>query len=1419
MAILGISLGPEAPFDAPLPIPLVLTVDYTRELAGDASEDGAPADDGDERPDGEERTGPGQAVTTVSTALAADLRIDDYVEKSLVRITLGNASGSALLTITDLPPKKNLSREPEFTLVVSLTASQQATVQEALKPSLSRPARRLVRAGRFVPVGFPTPRFRSMTLLVAPIREQDISDDLLRSVFDTDTFGPIALRLPKDRLARLASLPASEVATVNVELTGRFQVDVSVDHIDASEPAGWLWLLSGDETFVGLQPESDPGGSRGEVPILLPAPSPLGGDTPSQDLAGTASSSAPVPLDPSEDELLSDPELFSDDPGSSCRPFSNHGRIVSEHGFHTILRVEQPTIGGRQSVPPPDRIAPYSPVFPLYTAVLAKFPADSESEDDVGRGPQVRRSVLRGGRALLGKTAKAATAAVADERRSWTALKSRGRYVLTGDEPLDWEGDSYPYQASSLAFGHILEYRVRTRSNGLSTGVVRGSIALAPRQTKRIVTVTSSITDRTSRSERTFAQDSVDQDTTRNYGYLDQVSATLREWSKGGSDSSTSGVAGGVGFALPGFVMGGGAAHGESHSSSWARGGRDVAAQEKQSLTDALRSHGDSQRSLDSVVVREETQTETTQAVSEVLRNANYAHSLTIIFHEILRHIRVDTELVGARECVFVPFALGPFTYERAWRWRDTLRSGLRQPRLGSVLGYFDELSPGGQYIGTDIPAGQRAQHPVNHLRGSLELRLGIERPPDDDDEDAAKMQAALAQWQTLGPFMGLSIQAVRARLRRAEIDRDATFQRDVAPGIAARWVDTLTLLDISGNELKGSLDFSLASRYQFGSTVKVNFTYRPSSPTSLRRSDLMDLTLKAKRALSQGSVATLERIDYHYFTDNFDYEVSSERATNDLLRPGTGEPEQDGALIHTPLSDFETRDVRRDLEDAASELLSHLNEHSEYYHKLIWWRMDRDKLFMMLDSLQLRPNDTRSVASVVEKEPVAIVGNSLVYAVAGGAHIKVDGHENPDALHHHYVDPTARPEPIRVSLPTSGLYAQTIMDDCAALEEHLGSTDWILGDVEPELAGITPEMVASRRAATPEVSPTAFGAPIINLQNAATPPAPQGFGDILGALQSANSFRDMAGLAGTQANAMGAFSGAAALASGFAAKAVELRKVQMAAQTANEKLNVLKKAKDTGQIDAEGAKTIGAQILEDMTGGKDTSVSTEDLETLAETADERQVDVEVDKPSGKAKLTPKRQERSAQKSGQITKDFRFLFVGPNNRLLEGTWGVRIAAQGQADFNNISSVQSEIRLDDVQLDASEPMTIFVVSNGSTQSSTLIDENTQFYFTALEQFTIPRGKKVFVKVTAESRKIDRESTVQLSRADIFEKVFGVNGSIKVGASLFGGIIGGEVETGLKSEETRTDSTGSSTGEVWKYSIEVLTRNLQIELQDL
>ena len=139
---------------------------------------------------------------------------------------------------------------------------------------------------------------------------------------------------------------------------------------------------------------------------------------------------------------------------------------------------------------------------------------------------------------------------------------------------------------------------------------------------------------------------------------------------------------------------------------------------------------------------------------------------------------------------------------------------------------------------------------------------------------------------------------------------------------------------------------------------------------------------------------------------------------------------------------------------------------------------MDRDRLFMMLDGFYVPGTNDVSVASVVDREPVAIIGNCLVFRVGQPASFLAIGKASTRraTLYELYADRQPAARPAAVSLPTDGLYAQTIMDECVALEEHYGNLDWALDDPDPELGRDRPvSCCESRRAEPVGTTPTAF--------------------------------------------------------------------------------------------------------------------------------------------------------------------------------------------------------------------------------------------------------------------------------------------------------------------------------------------------------
>lgn len=1137
----------------------------------------------------------------------ASFAVDDGVASSTAELRLETAQGTNLATDAPVFPAEGGTAGHTFTVPV-------ATYRGLGTPAVPIEAPLWQRTGRFTRFEDSLPDFGANRLYVAAVRPAQLGQGATnpqtaaaRSMLGLQGTGDLTdfeVTILNGATAEPKAANALGLAEITLRADGSFDFALPVH----GDELGWFWMLLGPTSYVGYQPDDIAVLARRNVIVIvppLPAPStgtPVGssddGVTPGQ---GTASTTPPLDFD--EQQMLTNPSEFNDDPGQHCSPFSNPQRILGERPFFTVLRVDQPEIGSESSlvVSRPLLLDLASPI--RVSALRDAFPAPADNTAPQGGDrrvdPRISRSLrmltaTAGGREPAAQ-ARALTESIVSQPisaawRKWLKERPQQRTTVSPRNPIEWEGDPTVYQAASVAGGHVLEHRVQWRSNGYSLGDVAYTLTLAPRQTRRITRLSWRRRETAVRREVTAVTDRVTQTTQRNRAYDDAVQSSLAEWAKGGSEASSTGAAGGFGFALGPVVIGGGAAHGRASSNSWQTGGRRVAASEHQSLRDSIRQFGESTRRLESTVVTELTQEEEVEGVSETVRNVNYCHSLTVLYHEILRHYRVDTVVAGVRECLFVPFAISPFDLNKTLKWRDKLRTGLLSREFRWALDRLDDVA--NAWVDSDIPGGRRSSHPVTYLTGSLYIKLSIERPRDREEEEDIEHYREI--WTSLGPILGTSVNEILTRVERINRDRDAYYQREIATGMAVRWANRLRLV-VGGATLDGA-DFTLASAYRFGGTARVDFTV----PVDRRftRDDLQNLTVRTDDPLPVGSTADLVRARLHYQTDHFDLGVDSVPTTNDLIQVDTGRPDIQGAAIRFPLTAWERQDLRRVIEDAVDKLIIHLNANLAYYHKVILWQMDRDELFILLDGF-IAPygrrlengvwvEDTgRSVASVVEREPLGILGNSLVYRVGAGVFLGIDGHQSPAALHNYYFDAQYRPQPLRISLPTDGLYAQAIMDGCSACEEHYGSTDWVLTQDEPELE-LLADQLGTRRATPDATNPTALPGTLINLQNAPAAPDPAGLAGVLQAATNAQAFRDMAGLAGTQANAAAALTTAAGLANNFGsqAAAIELARLAQAqdgTRNADKKLASIQRAADKGLVSPDAAAAATKDVLEAM--------------------------------------------------------------------------------------------------------------------------------------------------------------------------------------------------------------------------------------------
>ena len=1078
-----------------------------------------------------------------------------------------------------------LSSDGATLKIYQALASNGAVTVELDKTELAR----LADAAQQLPSGQAEPKVTRVARLVPT---SDIVIDFSRteiSVISAVTLAALTAlgvtSLQHDNGTKVASLEVTgqdldqlravawEPAYIGVDgvLTARFERRSTV---------GWLWWMTGSREIVGFIPDDLSGAEYARLVVPLPALS-VAPTTPT--LPNEHDEGDRVPAGATEAEIVNNPHIFTEDPGAFCRPFSNPERVVSEKSFSVIARVTQPDIGGAGTV---------------RTHLLSNLSLDALGDVAADRSPGLVSRILNRSTAPMSRVTRVSldrfNSSIVPTRHqlasTYLDLIRRlpvGRGLMSANRPLQWEDDIAQYQAASVALGHILEYRIRTFSNGYSLGTVASTLTLAPRQTKRIQKIEWERHERAVRSERTQLLDRENDAVLQERDYQDTVAANLNEWARGGSSSSAGAIAGGIGFFAGGVLGGIGGGATSAHSTSHQSGGRDTNASEQQRLRDSIRRHGDALRKLESTVVAEVTQEETVTGTTEVIRNANYEHSLTVIYYQILRHLKVMTEFAGVRECLFVPFSVKPFDVHRAYRWRESLQASMRTPRFARALRHLKDVATG--FTTSDIDPGTRARQRLTFVRGSIYVSLGVERPLDTSDGLFSAINWGVAQ-----PLLDTPARGIFSFLASlGEAARDRTFQAEHAPGMAARWADRLRLR-LGNRDVHA--DFTLATRYQFNRGARIDFVIPSSELTGLSREQIQSIQLVSTIGLPPGSVANLTRLSLTYNTARFEHSVAGLSGTNDLVAPMTGSP--GSATVGVPLDPWELVNERLEISRAVEELIEHLNEHVEYYTKAIMWRMDRDRLLMLLDGFYVPNTNNVAIASIVDREPLGIIGNSLVYRVGAASFIGSGKVKTPADLYNVYADSEPVSDPVLISLPTDGLYAQTIMDGCGALEEHYGSTDWVLSNPEPGLGEIDPSLLMSRVTdSTEDVKPTPFPATIINLQNAPRLPDPSGFADAFDALTNQNAFRDMAGLAGTQANAAAALNTAAGLATNFGNQAAalemaKLAKAQQATKTADQKLASINRAVEKGLATPQDAAKATKDVLLAMNPDSSTAVA-----------------------------------------------------------------------------------------------------------------------------------------------------------------------------------------------------------------------------------
>ena len=996
---------------------------------------------------------------------------------------------------------------------------------------------------------------------------------------------------------------------------------------------------------------------EGRLPtrILLVADLAQLGDAAGADCA--CSSDAPPPVAPGAADLAADPAAYAQDLGGGCVNLTTPNRVLEEFIYTMVVRTTDPQMRGVTL--PPDRPLP-SDVHRLLVEVLAttglpRIAGGAGNGDESGgdlllrEGDAGPRTSAATARALKTVSVDAANellrsggpldatslhrAVLRDETGKVLSLidalrrRAPQRSPLDGADPVDWDDTPTLYEATTVAHGHLLQIRQVWRAAGYSLGDLRYSLPLAPGQKRLVAVLDWERRTSSGREERLDEEEQLDALVARDRDIAEIAGSRLTEDTRGGSDSSTWGVAGGIGagFLSGAFGIFGGVAGGASGASSnaWQSSARDFSANSLQQLSDRTTQRASSVRDMRSTVVTTVAQGETVSAETEVVANHNHCHAISMEYFEVLRHFLVSHELADVRECLFVPLPMRPFDRAKALRWREPLQRFLRDGRLSGGFDALERIAR--NWVGYDFPLHSYAEEAPEVLEGELRISFVLPRPRDAQD---GAFQVDM--WNWLAPLLDTAPFALwTAQLAaRDQAARDAYFLSEVAPGVAQNLVAKLQCGYVmrDGTVVPVSLDATLVSRY--AESVPLYVSLRPAGALpGVAREDVSRFEI----AYEGDDLPPDARVIVHtgklrYSTEHLTHLLFDEpRILNDL-RPG------DPVVVATPLDRAELRDPRAEDRKLADELVAHLNEYLEYYHQVIWVSMDAARRYLLLDGAIAPNSGGRSVASVVENRLVGVVGNCLVMPVAPGNHLDptlADGKRRASLIDAYAVD---APPPIRISVPTRGVYAEAVMGSCESCEKKDDTRFWRWEEspIPDEPTAIAPLSTDSRAADDAAPKPTQFAQPLVAIQNAPELPDPLGLQQAFSLLGQSNLFQDAAGLEGTQKNALVAFQSALSTAKSLGGEASRLAQQQSASRTVDRQLDQITAARDAGLLTPQQAQDAAHAALSNLVG----TPAKQDAPPTSSPAVQQAIDAAAQSESGSVDVTTPDESVSATFSG-----------------------------------------------------------------------------------------------------------------------------------------------------------------------------------------
>jgi hypothetical protein len=682
------------------------------------------------------------------------------------------------------------------------------------------------------------------------------------------------------------------------------------------------------------------------------------------------------------------------------------------------------------------------------------------------------------------------------------------------------------------AIGALATFEQSWYAQGVTLGHLLHSLSLAPGEATRIAVIDWSRRTSAFAAETIGETEQLDTASTHARALSEVQEAVANDFQEGGSKSSSSSTssseseasAGSSGLVNSLFSSGSSSStsqnastRGRAESSSWSLGTRSVVGSLTQNVNDRTEQHSSSVRNRRASAVREVAQTEHEQVSTRIVANYNHMHALNLQYYEVVQVYRTEARLHRADRCLFLPMEPLDFGGDAGWavveRFRGALAAAALNTRIRALL--EDDTTA------VEIAPAKRVRFPapvhglpsrvvsgaVLASRATARVaRSAADASPSPDTGASPKPDGASG---ATTPATGTAPVASPATLQLAwDVDEVARATRLVGRPLFRPSSESLFAPD--DTELIGISFDQVAVR-----TVRIDHvgTAAASDQTFTVPAD------SAHVDLSPG--VRLAELDAIHVTKAADFLMRGSMTLHcaylgrRLTLPGIPVELLPGPAAQK-LVTFTT-----DQADRRRELQQHLQHQRDYYSQSIFRSLDAATLTFVLGRYQL---NGRPLVDQVEPRPIAIAGNYVVLRAP------VDDDEDSgllrngrsvgwaDLLVSRGLDRRQAIDRRLIPIPTGGVFAEAVLGRSNAAEKLDMTRFWHWQDSPiplqpPEIAAVQ----TGTRGQAETLTPGQLSAPVLNVLNPTALPDPTGLGAAFNALSTLN-FRDMSGLAGTQA-------------------------------------------------------------------------------------------------------------------------------------------------------------------------------------------------------------------------------------------------------------------------------------------------------------